>query len=302
LRFDLTDLRLFLCVVESGSITGGAAAAHLALASASARIGGMEALLGLPLLERGRRGIHPTPAGRALADHARLILRQVEQMRGDLSGFSKGIKAQIRLLSNTAALTGLLPEVLRSFLARHPNIDIDLEERASAEIVRALAEGFGDFGIVADTVDLAGLEARPLRVDQLVLITACGHALAARPSVAFVEVLDEPFVGLSDGALHTHLAEKAARLGRHLGFRVRLRSFDSVCRLVEAGIGIGIVPRAAAAACLGAAKFAVVPLTDGWAERRLTLCVRRFAELPPHARMLAEDIVAFSHGHSWETG
>jgi molybdate transport repressor ModE-like protein len=106
-------LRLFLCIVETGSITGGAAAAHLALASASARIAGMEAVFGLPLLERERRGIRPTPAGRALADHARLILRQVEQMRGDLGGFSKGIKGQIRLLSNTAALTGLLPEVLR---------------------------------------------------------------------------------------------------------------------------------------------------------------------------------------------
>jgi DNA-binding transcriptional LysR family regulator len=288
MRFDLTDLRLFVCVVETGSITGGATATNLALASASARIAGMEALLGVPLLDRQRRGVGPTPAGRALAEHARTILHQVERMRGDLGQFSKGLKGQVRVLSNTAALTGLLPDALRAFLPAHPHVDIDIEERMSTEIVRALSEGFADLGVVADTVDLGILEARPLQADPLVVVTSCDHRFAGRETLAFADLLDEPFVGLSGGALHEHLAEKAIRLGRHLGYRVRLRSFDGVCRLVEAGIGIGVVPRAAALACSGVARFAVVALADPWAERTLTLCCRRFSDLPPNARLLAQ--------------
>jgi len=141
MRFDLVDLRLFAAAVESTSITRGAEAAHLALASASARIVGMEAALGVPLLERGRRGVVPTAAGRALLLHAKTIGAQVEAMRGDLRAFSGGMKGEVRLYSNTAALVDLVPQALRAFLLAHPGVDVHIEERVSAEIVAAVREG-----------------------------------------------------------------------------------------------------------------------------------------------------------------
>src|SRR5690349_21394666 len=166
MRFDLTDLSLFRHVVEAGSITGGAERAHLALAAASTRIRNMEETLGTPLLNRERHGVNPTPAGRTLVQHARTLLQQADRMRGELAEFAGGLKGHIKLMSNTNALTEFLPEPLSAFLAAHPNINIDLEERLSDEIVAAVADGTADIGIVAGTVELADLEVFPFREDR----------------------------------------------------------------------------------------------------------------------------------------
>jgi DNA-binding transcriptional LysR family regulator len=289
MRFDLVDLRLFVAIVEAGSISKGADAAHLALASASARVSGMEAALGTRLLTRGRRGVVPTAAGRTLLHHARTVAGQVERMRGDLRAFASGLKGEIRMLSNTAALVELLPAALRAFLVAHPDVDIDIEEMTSADIVQAVAEDRAEFGVIADSADPAALETIPLADDQLVLIAPVAHPLGQRAGVVFADLLDEPFVGLSAGALHNHLADHATRLGRRINYRVRLRSFDTVARLVEAGIGIGILPLTAAERCRTEA-LAIVPLADGWAWRRLLLCARRFDALSAHARALVDEI------------
>jgi len=289
MRFDLVDLRLFVAIVEAGSISKGADAAHLALASASARVSGMEAVLGTRLLTRSRRGVVSTAAGRALLHHARAVSSQIERMRGDLRAFASGLRGEIHMLSNTAALVELLPDALRTFLIAHPDVDIDIEEMTSADIVQAVAEDRAEFGVIADSADPAALETIALAVDHLVLITPAAHPLGRRAGVAFVDLLDEPFVGLSAGALHNHLADHAARLGRRINYRVRLRSFDTVARLVEAGIGIGILPLAAAEHCRTEA-LTIVPLIDRWAQRRLMLCARRFDMLSAHARTLVDEI------------
>src|SRR3954453_9791443 len=166
MRFDMTDLSLFRHVVEAGSITHGAERAHLALAAASTRIGEMERALGPACLVRGRQGVTPTQAGRTLLQHARTILRQTERLREDLGAYAGGLAGQIRVLSNTNALTEFLPEALSSFLAAHPNVSVDLEERLSDEIVGLIAEGVADLGIVAATVDASALETHPFRKDR----------------------------------------------------------------------------------------------------------------------------------------
>jgi DNA-binding transcriptional LysR family regulator len=259
----------------------------MALASASARIGGMEAALGAALLERGRRGVRPTPAGRALLGHARIVLQQVERMRGELAEFARGLRGRVRLLSNSAALSEFLPEALATFLAAHPGVDIDVEERLSAEIVQAVAEGQADAGIVADAVDLGGLETFPFALDRLVLVTPCDHPLSRRRRLAFRDALGEEFVGLSRGsALQRYLGEHAARAGHPLKLRMRLNGFDAICRAVARGVGLGIVPEAAARRCRRSLPIRAIPLTDPWALRQLTICVRRLDELPVHARQL----------------
>lgn len=291
MRFDLVDLRLFLNVVEAASITRGAERANLALPSASARIRGMEEAIGVRLLERGRRGIRPTPAGQALVHHARVVLQQVEQMRGELSKYARGLKGFIRLLANTVAVTEFLPEPLASYLAANPNINIDLEERLSYEIVQAVAAGNVEIGIVADTVDLSGLETFPFRVDRLVLVTPDGGPFAERQEIAFSEIFDHEFVGLSTGsALQNHLDEHALRAGQTLKFRVRVRGFEAVCRMVEHGVGLGIVPETAAERCRKAMAIRAVRLSDPWALRNLTICVRRFSALPVYARSLIQHL------------
>ncbi|WP_092972058.1 LysR substrate-binding domain-containing protein [Ralstonia sp. NFACC01] len=291
MRFDLTDLRLFLHTAEAGSITAGAERAHLTLASASARIRGMEDTLGVPLLTRNRRGVETTAAGRTLVHHARVVLQQMDRMRGELGEYARGLKGYVRLLSNTAAMTEFLPETLSAFLAAHPEVDIDLEELVSHEIVEAIAQGRADIGIVNDAVDLSGLETFPFRHDRLVLVTARDHPLADRRELAFVETLQEDFVGLTgDNALQAYLAGHAARAGHRLKYRVRLRSFDAVCRMVERNVGVGVIPEHAAIRLQRSMGIRRVRLTDAWATRLLRICVRHFDDLPVFARQLIEHL------------
>ncbi|SAK69857.1 LysR family transcriptional regulator [Caballeronia calidae] len=290
MRFDLTDMRLFLTVIERGSITAGAQAMHLALASASERIAGMEAALGAPLLERNRRGVQATAAGDAFVRHARAILGQVEQMRGELRSFATGLKGRIRLMSNTAALAAFLPPRLTRFLAAYPDLSVDLDERPSVEIVQAIAEGRADLGVVSDTADLGRLKTHLLAQDQLVVVANRAHRIAGESAVAFAEVVGEAFVGLSDAALEMHLAERASRLGRQISYRIRMRSIDNVAMLVEAGIGLVILSEASAR-MLERPALSIVPLSEPWATRRLHLCARDFDALTPHARLLAQALM-----------
>ena len=224
----------------------------------------MEEALGAPLLLRRRQGVTPTPAGRTLLQHARAILRQAERLREDLSAYAGGLAGQVKVLSNTNAITEFLPETLSSFLAGHPNVSVDLEERLSDEIVGLIAEGVGDIGIVAGTVDAGGLVTYPFRSDRFVLVVAREHPLgAARRRIGFAEVLDHDFVGLDRAsALQRFLADKAARIGRPLRLRVQLRSFDAVCRLVESNVGVGIVPETTARWAARTMAIKTVDLTD----------------------------------------
>jgi DNA-binding transcriptional LysR family regulator len=251
----------------------------------------MEEALGATLLVRGRQGVTPTQAGRTLLQHARVILRQAERLREDLGVYAGGLAGQVRVLSNTNALTEFLPEALSSFLSAHPNVSVDLEERLSDEIVGLIAEGVADFGIVAATVDTSALETFPFRKDRFVLAVARNHPLATRSKISFADVLQHDFVGLDRAsAWQRFLADKAARIGQPLRLRVQLRSFDAVCRLVECNVGIGIVPETTARRVARIMAIVPVALTDPWAVRQLTICIRSLDELPPYARQLVEHL------------
>jgi len=288
-RLDLTDLNLFRHIAEAGSITCGAARANLALAAASTRVRGMEIDIGTKLLERGRGGVSLTPAGHVLLGHARSLLAGAERMREELGAYAGGAAGHVRVLSNTNALTEFLPEVLGRFLAEHPQVTVDLQERLSDEIVGLVAEGVSELGIVAATADTGALETYPFRTDRFVLVVPGKHPLATRDRILFTDVLDLELVGLDQAsALQRFLAERAARIGRRPKLRVQLRSFDAVCRLVEAGVGVGVVPETTARGAARTLAITAVPLADTWAVRELRLCMCSRAALSPHARQLAD--------------
>lgn len=292
MRFDMTDLRLFIQVAEAGSITGGAERANIALSAASARIAGMEARLGVPLLERQRIGIALTSAGHALLNHARTIDRQFARMLGELDEFTMGLKGHVRLFTNTNAETGLLPKVLAGFLLAHPAVSINLQEHSSEAISQSLLDGSADMGILAAELPPSLLQSFSLADDRLVLITARGHRLAQLSSVSLSEALEEDFVGLSDGAaLQAFLVAKAARIGQRMRTRLRMRGLDGVCRMVAQSVGAAIVPLSTAEFFQCVLDLSIVPLREVWAERRLHLCVRNIAELPPQGRKLAEYLI-----------
>ena len=291
MHLDLVDLKLFVAVAEARSITHGAARVHLALASASERIKGLEAAAGVALFARERRGVTPTAAGENLLEHARLVLRQVDAMEGDLLTFARGLRASVRVLTNTSALSEHLPKAVASFLAAHPAISIDVEERESVEIADLIASGTADIGVAVEEMLPATVERHPFCDDHLVLVVRRSDPLARHRRVSFADVLKRDFVGLSGvSALHDHVAKQAVHLGTRLKFRARMRSFDAVCELVSAGAGIAVVPEAAAQRCRLSMAIQPVKLREPWAQRKLVVCTHDARTLSKPAQRLFEHL------------
>jgi DNA-binding transcriptional LysR family regulator len=289
MRFDLVDLQLFIAVADARSITQGAFRAHLALASASARIKGLEAALGVTLLKRGRRGVELTAAGESLLDHARIVMHHVDAMRGDLAAFASGAKASVHLLANTSGLSEHLPKALAAFLREHPDINVDIEERESTDIAAAIVAGAADLGFAAEHALPEHVERFLFSEDRLTLVAARRSAFAGRRQIDFADVTACDFVGLtSSTALQSHISKHAASLGARLRFRARLRDFDAICQMVAAGVGIAVVPEAAAKRCARSMPIMMIRIRDPWANRRLAICARSFKTLPRPAKQLAE--------------
>lgn len=290
MRFDLTDLRLFLAVVDAGSITHGAATAGLSLPAASERLRDMEATGEVALLNRGRRGVAPTEAGEMLAHHARIILHQMSHMRGDIGVYAKGLRPSIRIFANTAAVAEHLPRSLAPWMASHPQIDVELKERTSTEIAKSIAAGFAEIGVISSAIDTGDLVLRSCAIDRLVLVTSREHALAGEKQVSFADLLGYHFIGLEGGALQLHIETHALNAAAKLKVRVRLGSFYGVCQMAGAGAGIGIVPEAAAKRCQPSTRIAIVKLRDDWATRHLSVCVRTVDDLTAPARDLFDHL------------
>lgn len=297
MQFDLTDLRLFVLTAEESNLTRAAGRQHLSLAAASARIKALEAQAGLPLLYRQARGVRLTPPGEAFAHHAREVLRQAELLRADLQEYGGGLRGHLRVFANTTAVTDFLPEILPAFLNANPKVNIDLQEKPNAEIARAVLDGRVDVGIVAGQVDTLGLEAIHFSTDRLVLVTPRSHRFARRKRIGFAEILDEDAVGMQHGStLQTFLAQVTDQLGKPQRLRIQLSSFDAMCRMIGAGVGVGIVPESAALRNRDAMNLSLVALTDAWSVRERYILVRGRGTLPAYAKALIETLCAHYQG------
>jgi len=292
-HFDLPDIKLFVNIAEANSLTRGAERSHMSLPAASIRIKNLEEGLGVKLLYRTSQGVTLTPPGQAFMHHARLVLQQLADLRADLSEYVKGTRGHVRIFANTSAMAELLPTLLPKFLASHPDVNVDLKERLSHDIVRAVSEGKVDVGIVAGNVRTDGLETLALSEDRLVLVTSEAHVLANRGRIDFSEALTHDFVGMIEAsAIHAFLAQAANELNRPIKIRIQVGNFEAACRMIESNVGIGIVPFSSASRHAKTMNIRMVELTDEWAVRKMQVCVRNLQALPAFARELVELLVA----------
>ncbi|MDR2298405.1 MAG: LysR family transcriptional regulator [Comamonas sp.] len=305
MRFDLTDLQLFVHILDSGTMTAAAALSHITLASASERVRGMEEQLGCALLMRKARGVQPTAAGHTLGQHARQVLAQMQQLRGAMGEFGAGLAGQIRLRGNTSAVREHLPLAVGGFLLQHPQIALELQECPSTEVLDGLRQGLCDLGVAAWDVDqppsLAGLDCSMWRSDQLVAVLPASHPLARHPSLLLADLVHENWVGFPrDSALQQLLLKQTLRLENTtatsrsqfmdgaLRMRVQLPHPEGLCQLVGQNVGICVLPAASVRRHAVATGVVAVPMGDAWARRQLWLCTARGDALPgPVNQLLA---------------
>ncbi|MFL9928223.1 LysR family transcriptional regulator [Paraburkholderia sp. RL18-103-BIB-C] len=286
-KLDLTSLRLFVAVCQERNIARAAEREFIASSAVSRRIAEIEAMIGLPVIQRQSRGITVTPVGETVLRYALAIIGNIEQMSAELSRFSSGAKGRVLVVANLSSIVQFLPEDVAAFGRAFPEVSIELEEENSADVLRIVDEHGADFGICNPVAGSEAFEQVPYRQDRLAVLVPGGHRLAGAPRVAFGELLEDRFVGLrSESALTRLLEQEAGSAGRQLDVRMRVSSLDALCRMVHAGLGIAIVPEQVGLLYVNALDVRLLSLTDAWAVRRLIMIFKAREQLSASAAAL----------------
>jgi len=288
MHFDFIDLRLFVILANTKNLTRAAERSNLSLSAASARIKNLEDNVGSKLLYRHNLGVTLTPQGETFLHHARQILQQCESLNGDMQEYSLGMKGHVRLFANANSSAAFLPDVLRRFLRKNPRVSIDLQERVSQEIVEAVTNGVTDIGIVSSGLHTGDLEVLPYLPDPIVLVTPSDHALAMRQVIEFEETLGYDFVALPGTRQIDAFLRQDPGCSKRIRIRVQGGSYETICSMIAAGIGIGVLPQSAAQRHARGSSLKVIPLSNEWAACELRICARSFEMLPKVARDLVD--------------
>jgi DNA-binding transcriptional LysR family regulator len=295
-RLDLQTLRLFSVVATLRNIAKAAEQEHIAPSAVSKRISELEAALGTKLFYRLRRGVDLAPAGLALLHHTTAIFHRIERLESDMAEYAQGVRGHVRMMANLTSIVQYLTKDLSSFAIAHPEIKIDLTESSTPAIIKATSDGLIDFGIIADVrVNPAGeiapgLVLEDYRQERLVLIVPAKHPLSTRKVIRFRDAANYDFIGLHAHGGWDSLMDNAARAADcSLRVRIRVPSYDAMVRLVDAGLGVTVVPIGACTAS-NSKKVRRIRLQETWADRMLKICCRDFKLLPVTARMLIEHI------------
>lgn len=293
---DLTTLRLFVTVCETGNIAHAGEKANIVGSAISKRLAQLEESLGTPLLMRKRHGVAPTEAGQALLEHARSMLASAQRIERDMGAFAAGVRGQVRILASASALAESLADDVAAFLKspKHRNIQVDLEERVSPDIVRGIREGVASLGVCWDAAEIGNLQSRPYRSDHLTMVVPNKHPLASRKKVRFEDTLDWEHVSLPvNSAVQVMIHRAAAQIGKPIRQRIVVTNFEAALRVVRAGLAISLVPREVAEIYAQAYGLKIIPLAEPWAQRRFIICFKDAGALSTAAHLLVEHLARF---------
>jgi DNA-binding transcriptional LysR family regulator len=294
LRIDLTTLRIFLAVYNLGNLTKAAEREHIAPSAVSKRVQDLELELGTPLFYRHPRGVTPTPAGEVLAEHTHRLFEGLNLMTADLGAYTDGTRGQVRIHAHSSAVVQYLPQEIASFVGRYPEVRVILREETSPNVVQSTLDGIADIGLIASNVaPPVGLDILPYRRDQLVALFPDDHPLAGLDKVDFAQIRGSDYISLETGSsLQVLLARAAESLGFALNTRIEVTTFEAAMRMVEAELGIAVVPEGVVRTCAGNLKVKGVPLADEWALRSLVICVKDPQRLTAAAKLMLEHLRA----------
>ena len=290
-RIDLTTLQLFIAICEEGNLTRASQREAIAPSAVSKRLHDLEETLGVTLFQRQPNGMALTPAGESLLHHARLTLLNIEKISVELAEHAPGVRGHIRILANLSAIVEFLPDDLPGFFRTHDLVRLDLQERPSAEVVRGVEEGWAEIGICSADVETRGLERHAYRRDRLVVVVPADHPLTRTPDICFADTLDFDHVGLfASSSIYLRSHYSAQQTGKVFRLRVHVPGFDAVCRMVQAGMGVGLIPDRAFEVLSHGMNLAAIPLRDSWADRQLNVVVRQAKTLSATGRLMFDHL------------
>lgn len=292
-RVDLTTLRLFIAICEEQNLTRAANREGIAASAVSKRMNDFELAFGVTLFTRLAKGMALTPAGEALLHHARLTLLNVEKIAVELSEYSQGVRGHVRMLANLSAIVQFLPEDLTAFFAAHELLRIDLQECPSGKVISGIEEGAAEIGICSGAAETRSLEAFHYRYDHLVLVMRPDHPLSGREDLLFTDTLDYDHIGLhTASSIYLRAQLAASEAGKPMRLRINVPGFDAVCRMVQANMGLGLIPDRAFEVVGAGMGLCAVRLRDDWARRELKIVVRDEEQLSGTGKLVLQHLRA----------
>lgn len=292
MNFDLIDFQLIINIAETKNLTRAAEKSFLSTPAASNRIKNIEKNLNIKLLERFNQGVELTDVGKIYLKYARSIYHEISCLRGELAEYSASVQGKLDVVANTTAITEYIAPVLSDFLMRYSYVQLNLYEKTSEEIVNLLLERRAEIGIISGDINTQGLQTIPLATSQLVLIAPKHHDVLQIEKLQFADTLAYPFVTLwENNAIQVFLQRIAQQLHQHINTRVRVGSYDAICQMVSAGVGIAIIP-------LSSFKrlnhiypnLSYHQLSESWAERVFKICAIDFDNLSQFAKDFVDSL------------
>jgi DNA-binding transcriptional LysR family regulator len=243
----LQQIRCFCATVELGSFTAAAEVLRVSQPAVAEQIRKLEGALGADLFVRAGRGVVPTEAGRAFAEHAARSLRAVEDAADSVGGLTAIRSGTVALGVFGEPSAWQLDQVVAAFMRRHPGVSVRLVGRNSSAVVERIRRGELEAGVVLLPIDADMVDVRPIVRDEVLYVSADPERtrqpatierLAATPLVFYdAESAD-------DDPIRRQLAERAQALGVRLQPKLEVELKDMALRLVAAGIGDTYLPSA----------------------------------------------------------
>jgi DNA-binding transcriptional LysR family regulator len=272
-------------VVDLGSLTRGAKEFGISLAAASKRISELEAHVGQSLLVRSKKGAVPSPAGETMYRHSVELVGRLAQLSHAMDDFHQGMHGHLRIWANPSAFAHFLPCMMSLMSKHHPQIRVELEDVLSHEAARTVLSGGAELGVIAENTPAEGLETLLCEEDELVLITPAGHPLCGGSPTRLQDILSYELVGMNmSTSLMRQINGQASLSGQTPRLRVQVRGFDTMCKMVAAGVGVAILPHLSARPLAPALGLNIQRIEGEWIRRRLYLAMRGQSQLSMAAR------------------
>ncbi|MFD6348421.1 LysR family transcriptional regulator [Streptomyces roseolus] len=289
-QVDLFTLRLFLSAIEEQQIGRAAIRENIAASTATKRIQVLEDIAGIQLLERGPKGVVPSPAGAVLARYVRQIFDSLEDMRSEIASFTEGVRGDLTIASARTLLVPFLAREIGEYSREFPLVNLAVHDVENADIVQRVAHGQADIGVFAAAyeLDLDGVDVTPYRRDRLVAVVRQDHWLSDQLSVTFRDLLPEKLIAVNSmlGAFRA----AARRLEQDFEPGYTVRSASVAISLVRAGLGVTVQPE-----CLvsqeTAPGVAMVQLDEPWAVRKIHIATPHGRTPGPAARAFLSQLL-----------
>ena len=294
MRYNLITLDLFLCASKYKSLVKAAKEKNLVVSAVSKRILDLEKSVGVNLFFRKKTGVELTPAGLEMQKHCTKIFNSINIMDESIKEYSLVSSGIVRVTANLSSITQFLPEDLATFSKKFPKIKIKLKEKTSSEVISSVKESFSDIGIFSEHVEnTERLRIIDYKNDTLVLVVPEYHPLVSKLTVKIKDFIKFEMVGLEKGSsLQAMIDKQVQKQNLKIKKKLETVSFEGIRGMVEAGLGISVLPTGAIKPYLKSSKLKIIEIDEEWAKRSIKIAIKNDDSIGKAGALLLNHLIS----------